>query len=80
MDRIFPLHDLITAPPASAALLAQTQHAFGMIPNLERSMATAPALLEAYSTLWALFDSTSFSPAERQIVYQTINIEHGCSY
>ena len=76
----FPLHDPATAPAASAATLAQAQRAFGVVPNLERSMATAPALLEAYSTLWELFESSSFSPAERQIVYQTINVEHGCDY
>lgn len=61
-------------------MLEQTQRTFGMIPNLERSMATAPALLAAYGTLWDQFDTTSFSPVERQVVYQTINVEHGCSY
>ena len=76
----FPLHDTSSAPPEAAAMLQQTQKAFGMIPNLERAMATAPALLEAYGTLWELFDRTSFSPAERQVVYQAINVEHGCGY
>ncbi|MGI9239575.1 MAG: hypothetical protein ACR2RV_02170 [Verrucomicrobiales bacterium] len=80
MLKDFPLHEPDTAPPASAALLDRTQEAFGMIPNLERSMATAPALLEAYGALWDLFESTSFSPAERQIIYQTINVEHQCTY
>lgn len=51
-----------------------------MVPNLERTMATAPAMLEAYGTLWDLFNTASFTPAEQQIVYQTINVEHGCTY
>lgn len=80
MQASFPLHDLDTAPPAAATMLRQTQRAFGMIPNLERAMATAPALLEGYGTLWALFEQSSFTAAERQVVYQTINVEHGCSY
>ena len=76
----FQLHDPVTAPGAAAPMLAQVQKAFGMIPNLERTMAAAPALLEAYGTLWDLFDYTSFSPTERQIVYQAINVEHACTY
>ena len=74
------MHDLATAPADSVPVLEEVRRAFGMIPNLERSMATAPALLAAYGRLCELFESTSFSPAERQIVYQTINVEHGCDY
>jgi len=80
MHSEFPLHDLTTAPPAAVPTLQATQQAFGFLPNLERSMATAPALLGAYASLWDLFDSTSFTKAERQIVYQTINVEHACNY
>lgn len=76
----FPLHSDVSAPAAALPLLKTTQQVFGMIPNLERTMAAAPALLEGYGLLWDLFDKTSFSPVERQIVYQTINVEHGCSY
>ena len=80
MSNDFPLHDEKTAPAEALPVLLATQQAFGMVPNLERVMASAPALLKGYSTLWTLFDSTSFSAAERQIVYQTINVEHGCTY
>lgn len=80
MNPRFLLHDEVTAPLESSGILEQTRKAFGMIPNLERVMATAPALLEGYSRLWELFDATSFSPAERQVIYQTINVEHGCTY
>ncbi len=80
MSDAFPLHDRTTAPKAAISALQATQMAYGMIPNLERVMASAPALLKGYGALWTLFDSTSFSAAERQIVYQTINVEHGCTY
>jgi AhpD family alkylhydroperoxidase len=51
-----------------------------MIPNLERVMANAPALLATYSFGWEVFDETSLSPVERQIVYQTANFENECNY
>ena len=76
----FPLNTEDTVPKAAIPMLQNTQEAFGMVPNLERVMATAPALLESYGTLWALFNSTSFNAVERQIVYQAINAEHNCTY
>ena len=77
---MFPLFDETTAPEESASLLAQTRQEFKMIPNLERTMALAPALLESYVTAWGLFNNTSLSPIERQIVYQTANFENECNY
>ena len=80
MSMTFPIHDETSAPEGSVPMLRATKEAFGMLPNLESVMATSPALLESYGTLWELFDTTSFTPIERQIVYQTINVEHGCTY
>lgn len=77
---MFPLFDETTAPEESRSLLAQTREEFKMIPNLERTMALAPTLLESYTTAWGLFNNTSLSPIERQIVYQTANFENECNY
>ncbi|MEM8790550.1 MAG: carboxymuconolactone decarboxylase family protein [Pseudomonadota bacterium] len=76
----FPQHDETTAPEPARETLAAVKADFGMIPNLERTMASAPPLLEAYATAWELFDRTSLSPVERQIVYQTANFENECDY
>jgi uncharacterized peroxidase-related enzyme len=76
----FPQLDETTAPEAARETLAAVKADFGMIPNLERTMAAAPALLKAYATAWALFDETSLGPVERQIVYQTANFENECDY
>lgn len=76
----FPLHDETTAPKAAQEALAATRKTFGMIPNLERIMANAPALLSGYSALWDLFDTTSLSPVERQVVCLTANFENDCAY
>lgn len=77
---MFPLHDETTAPEAAQEALAVTRRNFGIIPNLERVMASAPALLAAYSSSWDLFDTTSLSPVERQVVYLTANFENECDY
>ena len=43
-------------------------------------MAHAPATLEAYMTLSGLFDKTSLSPTERQVVLLAISAENQCTY
>lgn len=76
----FPLFDEVTAPEAAKPILSKTKEEFKMIPNLERTMALAPTLLESYVTSWSLFNHTSLSAIERQIVYQTANFENECDY
>ncbi len=80
MTERFPIHDESNAPEEVLEQLAATRADFGMIPNLEAVMAQAPALLKGYGALWDLFDTTSFSPIERQVVYQTANFENECDY
>lgn len=77
---MFPIHTETTAPEESKLLLEQSKKNLGIIPNLERVMAESPALLEGYVHLWELFDTTSLSPIERQVVYQTANFENQCEY
>lgn len=76
----FPLHDKTTAPEESKPLLQNSIDAFGMIPNLHAVMAAAPGLLEGYQRLHQLFTQTSFNADEQTVVWQTINVEHGCHY
>ncbi|MEM9205365.1 MAG: carboxymuconolactone decarboxylase family protein [Pseudomonadota bacterium] len=80
MKNGYTLHDPETAPKASRALLKEAEAALGKVPNLERVMAEAPPLLEAYVKTWAMFDETSLSPIERQVVYQVANVRNGCTY
>lgn len=77
---MFQMHTETTAPETSKPLLEQAKKNLGMIPNLERVMAESPCLLEGYVHLWELFDTTSLSPIERQVVYQTANFENQCEY
>ena len=75
----FPLHTAETAPDAEA-LIANAEKAFGFLPNLLATMAEAPALLEGYMTLAAIFDKSDLSPTERQIILMVNNRLNGCTY
>ncbi len=77
---MFQIHTETSAPEVSKPLLEQAKKNLGMIPNLERVMAESPTLLEGYIHLWEVFDTTSLSPIERQVVYQTANFENQCEY
>ena len=77
---MFQVHTETSAPEVSKPLLEQAKKNLGMIPNLERVMAESPTLLEGYIHLWEVFDTTSLSPIERQVVYQTANFENQCEY
>lgn len=76
----FTLHSLDSAPQDARPLLENALKGFGMIPGLHAVMAEAPALLEGYQLLHGLFQNTSFNAEELTVVWQTINVEHGCHY
>ncbi|POA77462.1 carboxymuconolactone decarboxylase family protein [Pseudomonas sp. DP16D-R1] len=76
----FKLHDQSSAPEAAKPLLEDSMKSFGMIPGLHAVMAEAPGVLDAYKKLHALFLHTSFDADEKTVVWQSINVEHGCHY
>ncbi|WP_029910729.1 carboxymuconolactone decarboxylase family protein [Pelobacter seleniigenes] len=78
--KVFKKHDLDSAPKESRVLLENSQKAFGRIPGLHAVMAEAPGLLEGYQLLHKLFQESSFNAEELTVVWQTINVEHGCTY
>jgi uncharacterized peroxidase-related enzyme len=76
----YQIHDKLTAPTGAKDVLAGAEKKLGFVPNLFGMMANAPTLLKAYTTISSLFDETSFSPTERQIVLLTVSYENGCEY
>ncbi len=76
----FTLYDETNAPEGSKPLLAKSKAAYGMVPSLHAVMAEAPGLLEAYRTVHELFANSSFDKDELTVVWQTVNVEHGCHY
>jgi AhpD family alkylhydroperoxidase len=76
----FPIHTMQSAPERSKPLLQGAKQAYGFTPNLLAGMATAPALLEGYMTLAGIFNKTSLTETERQVILMTANRIHGCRY
>ena len=76
----FKKHDVDSAPEGSQAMLANSLKTFGMIPGLHAVMAEAPGLLEGYQLLHKLFTDSSFNAEELTVVWQSINVEHNCTY
>ncbi|MEM7713887.1 MAG: carboxymuconolactone decarboxylase family protein [Cyanobacteria bacterium P01_A01_bin.68] len=76
----FTIHTLETAPNNSQEALTHAKETFSFIPNLEGIFAEAPALLKGSMALWDLFETTSFTPIEQQVIYLTANYENSCNY
>ncbi len=74
------IHSTHDAPAPSKPLLEAAQKKFGMVPNLLGVLAASPQALWAYMNLGNLFSSTSFSPTERTVIWQTLNYENDCAY
>ncbi|MCQ1060316.1 carboxymuconolactone decarboxylase family protein [Photobacterium sp. DNB23_23_1] len=76
----FTIHSIETAPEASKARLEAAQKQNGMIPNLYGVLAESPNTFEAYQAIHQLFSNSSFDTEELTVVWQTINVEHECTY
>lgn len=76
----FTLHTAASAPAKSRGILENVEAAWKFIPNLHRILAESPATLEAYSAAFSLFEQSSFTPQERQVIYLAINAENACEY
>ena len=74
----YTVHTVETAPEAAQETLAAAKKGLGFLPNLFAVMAEAPALVKAYGTLSRIFDETSFSATERQVVLLTVSYVNGC--
>lgn len=77
---IFDIHTKETAQAKSAELLATAEKAYGFVPNLLGVFAESPATLKAYLTIGQIFDESSFSPTERQLVILTASRFNECHY
>lgn len=79
MDKV-TLYTEETAPPASRELLVGVTQKFGMIPNVFAVMAESPATLKGYLTLSSIFEESSFTAPERQVLMLTLSRQNGCTY
>jgi uncharacterized peroxidase-related enzyme len=76
----FNIYSKETAPAESAELLATAEKEFGFVPNLLGVMAESPATIKAYKTIGKIFDESSFSATERQVVVLAASRFNECDY
>lgn len=76
----FTKHSIASAPESSKANLEYGQKKYGMLPNLFRYMAGAPATLDAYINLSKIFNDTSFSVGEQHLIMLAVSITNKCDY
>lgn len=77
----FTIHTADTAPVGSKDRLNAVKNAWGFIPKLQGTLAESPVALKGYDDLFTLIASeATLSPVETQVVYQAINVYHGCEY
>lgn len=62
------------------ALLTSIEKSFGFVPNLFAYMAEAPSTIQAYLAMNEIFEKSSFSPAQQQIVLLAISVENQCEF
>jgi uncharacterized peroxidase-related enzyme len=68
------------APLGSKAMLQAIQNRLGFIPNLIATLAHSPMLLGSYVGLDAVWQKSSFTSTERQLILLVAFIENHCRY
>ncbi len=76
----YTVHTVETATESAKPTLTEAKKAYGFLPNLLAVMAESPALVKGYIALARIFEETSLSPSERQVVLLTTSYENGCEY
>ena len=75
-----PIHTIADAPDPAKPLLEAAKKKYNFVPNILAVMANEPPLLEAYMSLSSLFERSSLTPIERQLVLLTVSQANGCQY
>lgn len=76
----FKIRELEDAPPTAVEDLERVKAKYRFIPNVVGVMANSPPLLKAYLALSKLFEETSLSPVEQDIVLLTVSVANQCDY
>ncbi|MEZ7498521.1 carboxymuconolactone decarboxylase family protein [Flavobacterium sp. Arc3] len=76
----FIKHTIESAPEESKESLQNAEKKYGMLPNLFRYMAGAPAALEGYTSLFNTFAKTSFTTGEQHLILLAVSVVNDCAY
>lgn len=80
MSQLLKPQTIESAPEGSKATLEGIKKGFGFIPNLMATFANSPAVLNGYMGLDAVWETSSLTPKERQIVLLTTSVTNHCPY
>jgi uncharacterized peroxidase-related enzyme len=80
MNTLFTPLTIATAPEGSKPVLEHLQKSLGFIPNLMAIFANNPTVLQGYLALENVYERSSFTPRERQIVLLATSVENNCNY
>jgi len=69
-----------TLPEESLQTLELVKKKFGFVPNLMKVFAQSPVALKSYLAVADLFDTSTFTPTERQLVLLSVSHENRCEY
>lgn len=76
----FTSHTAEAPPEGSKELVDRSVGTYGFLPNLHAVLAESPIAYESYLTTFGLFESSSLSPLEQQVVFMAANHENSCHY
>lgn len=74
----FHAHTLETAPAAARPVIKTITDNFGYLPAPAALMAESPELLQAFTRANALFEKSTLTPLEREVVVLTIATRNEC--
>ena len=75
---MFPDHTPESAPLAARPAMAATAKKFGRVPAAVARLATSPELLNGFLKLNALFESTTLTALDREVLVMTVAARNGC--
>ncbi|KGN38079.1 carboxymuconolactone decarboxylase family protein [Knoellia subterranea] len=79
MTLTFPDHTTETAPAEAAPTLKRVAAAFGgTLPTAVARMAEAPQLLDAFLTTSRLFQGSTLTTLEQEVLILTVAVRNGC--
>lgn len=76
----FEFHTPQTAPEAARPLLGKAAKQFGFVPGLLAGLANSPSALEGYLTLAGIFEKSSLTRVEQQVVALAVSVENTCEF
>ncbi|WP_394823060.1 carboxymuconolactone decarboxylase family protein [Pendulispora albinea] len=80
MTASFVPHTPETAPREARAHLERAAEQFGFVPAPLARMASSPSVLEAFAKALPIFEASSLSPLEREVVILAISVFNRCHY